>query len=66
MKDTSIPDDWHSLCELASKETNPQKLLELITKINRALEESRQRRSQPEEASLRIDTVLPPVSKKQI
>jgi L-asparaginase/Glu-tRNA(Gln) amidotransferase subunit D len=38
MKDTSSTDDWRSLCELASKETNPQKLLELITRINRALE----------------------------
>jgi len=43
MKDTSRMDDWRSLCELASQENDPQKLLELITKINRALEECHQR-----------------------
>lgn len=63
MKDTGTRDDWRSLCELASKETNPQKLLELIIRINRALEECRQQRSRPDEASFRVDTVLPLVSK---
>jgi hypothetical protein len=29
---------WEELCELASKEQNPQKLMELITEINRLLE----------------------------
>jgi hypothetical protein len=63
MKDTSSTDDWRSLCELASKETNPQKLLELITRINRALEECHRQRSQTNEASFKVDTVLPLVSK---
>jgi len=39
MKDTSQPDDWRSLCELASKEKDPKKLMELVSKISRALEE---------------------------
>jgi hypothetical protein len=63
MKDTSIADDWRSWCELASKETNPRKLLELITKINQAIEECHPRWSQPDKPWLRIDAVLPPVSK---
>lgn len=62
MKDTSSTDDWCSLCELASKETNPQKLLELITRINRALEECHRQRSETDEASFSVDTVLPLVS----
>jgi hypothetical protein len=60
MEDTSRRDDWRSLCELASKETNPQRLLELITKINRALEESH-RRSRTDEAPVTVDRVLAPI-----
>lgn len=62
MEDTSRSDDWRSLCELASKETNPQILLELITRINRALKESHQR-SRTGEASFKVDTVLVPTSR---
>jgi hypothetical protein len=62
MKDTSCTDDWRSLCEQASKESDPQKLLELITKINRVLEES-QPRSRTDDASLKVDVVLLPTSK---
>ena len=61
MKDTSRTDDWRSLCEQASKESDPQKLLELITKINSALEENQQR-SRTDEVSLKVDTVLLPTS----
>jgi hypothetical protein len=43
MKDTSRADDWRSLCEQASTEQDPQKLLELIVKINKALEPCSQR-----------------------
>ena len=57
MEDTSRGDDWRSLCEMASKESNPQKLLELITRINRALQESHQR-NRTDEVSLKVDTVL--------
>jgi hypothetical protein len=39
MKDTNGSEDWCVLCELASKEMDPKKLLDLITKINQALEE---------------------------
>jgi hypothetical protein len=49
MKETSRADDWRSLCEQASKEANPEKLLDLIARINRALEES--------EAPVNIDLV---------
>jgi len=39
MSDTNRSDDWRVLCELASKEMDPKKLLNLITRINQALEE---------------------------
>jgi len=39
MKDTNGSEDWRVLCELASKEKDPKKMLDLITKINQALEE---------------------------
>jgi hypothetical protein len=61
MNDTNRSDDWRSLCELASKETDSQKLLDLISKINRALEE-RSRRAQTEQTSLMSDTVLLPTA----
>ena len=61
MKDTSRTDDWRSLCEQASTESDPQKLMELITRINRALEECHQR-SRVEGASFKVDTVLLPIS----
>jgi hypothetical protein len=62
MEDMRRGDDWRSLCELASKETDPHKLLELITKINRALEESHQR-SRTDGASFKVDAVLLPIHK---
>jgi hypothetical protein len=43
MKDTSHTDDWRELCEQAAKENDPHKLLALLTRINRALEQSRRR-----------------------
>src|SRR5215469_7235579 len=42
--DKSRTDDWRSLCELASKENDPQKLLDLITRVNRVLDECSQQR----------------------
>jgi hypothetical protein len=57
MNDTNRSDDWRSLCELASKEKDPHKLLDLISKISRALEE-RNRRDQTEQTSLMIDAAL--------
>ena len=39
MKDTNGSEDWRVLCELASREKDPKKMIDLITKINQALEE---------------------------
>src|SRR3979411_1455974 len=36
--------DWRKLCELAAKETDPEKLYALVEKLNRALEVRAQRR----------------------
>jgi hypothetical protein len=33
------PKDWRELCEAASKEEDPQKLMELVSEINKALDE---------------------------
>ena len=63
MKDTSSTDDWRSLCEQASTESDPQKLMDLITRINRALEECHHR-SRVDEASFKVDTVLLPNRKE--
>ncbi len=57
MNDTNRSDDWRSLCELASQEKDPQKLLDLISKISRALEECNQP-NRKEQASFKVDTVL--------
>ncbi len=57
MKDKSHSHDWRSLCELASKEKDPQKVLDLISKISRALEECNQR-NRKEQTSFKVDTVL--------
>jgi hypothetical protein len=62
MKDTTRTEDWRSLCEQASRESDPEKLLELISQINRALDETQPRR-RTDEASLRVDTVLLPINK---
>ena len=43
MKNTNTSDDWRVLCELASKEKDPEKLIGLIVQINQALEESHQK-----------------------
>ncbi len=43
MKNTNTSDDWRVLCELASKEKDPEKLIDLIVKINQVLEESHQK-----------------------
>lgn len=62
MKDRNRAEDWRSLCELASKEADPQRLMELITKINRALEECDQP-NRTDETSFKIDTVLLRINK---
>jgi len=62
MKDTGCTEDWRSLCERASKESDPRKLLELITQINRALKECHQR-TRTDEAPFKVDPVLLPIIK---
>ena len=61
MKDTSRTDDWRLLCGQVSEESDPQKLLELIRKINCALQEY-QGGSRPDELLFKVDTVLLPIS----
>lgn len=39
MSEQKSSTDWHVLCELASKEKDPKKLMELIKKLNQALDE---------------------------
>ncbi len=43
MKNTNGSDDWRVLCELASKEKDPEKLIDIIVKINQTLEQSHQK-----------------------
>ena len=43
MKGSNRSDGWRVLCELASKEKDPEKLIDLIVQINQALEESHQK-----------------------
>ena len=52
MTDPDPIQDWRVLCELASKERDPKKLLDLITKINQAMDESRQKRRDPVDAHM--------------
>ena len=43
---TPQPSDWQHLAEQASKETDPDKLLSLVTQLNRVLGEQEERRAQ--------------------
>ncbi len=38
------PKDWRELCELAAKELDPKKLLDLVGEINKALDERERKR----------------------
>jgi len=53
MNDPDRSDDWRALCELAAKEKDPQKLLSLISRISRALEECSQQ-GQKHAASIKV------------
>ena len=57
----NIPEDWRDLCEIASKEQDSEKLLDLITKINQALEECN-RQSRIDRTPIKINHVLLPAS----
>lgn len=59
MTDTNRVQDWRVLCELASKEKDPKKLLDLVTKINQALEESRQKRHDTVDAHMFSSSLCP-------
>jgi hypothetical protein len=38
---------WRTLCELAAKEQDPAKLLELVTEINRLLDKKKDHAGEP-------------------
>jgi hypothetical protein len=59
MKDTNGSEDWRVLCELASKEKDPKKMLDLITKINQALEEFHHRPRSPVSANAHFCSIAP-------
>jgi hypothetical protein len=61
MKDIHGSQDWRALCELASKEHDPEKLLNLIVKINQALEECN-RQSRVERMPIKIKNVFLPAN----
>lgn len=39
MREQKSTNDWHALCELASKEKDPDKLMDLVKRLNQALDE---------------------------
>jgi hypothetical protein len=51
MKDANGSEDWRILCELASKEKDPKKMIDLRTKINQALEELHHKSHSPSNAN---------------
>ena len=59
MTDTNRSDDWRILCELASKEMDPKKLLDLITRINQALEEFHHKSPSPLSANAHVCSTTP-------
>ncbi len=61
MKSTGGAGDWRVLCELASKEMDPKKLLDLITKINGALEELRHKSRSPFGVDAQFYSIAPTV-----
>ena len=62
MSDTNRSDDWRVLCELASKEMDPKKLLDLITRINQSLEELHHKPRSPLSADAPFYSIAPIVS----
>ena len=57
MKDTNGSEDWRVLCELASKEKDPKKMIDLITKINQALEELHHKSHTPLDANAHFHSI---------
>jgi len=62
MKATNRSDDWRVLCELASKEEDPEKLIDLVVKINQALEECHQKPRSHVDANAYSYSVAPQLS----
>ena len=60
MTNTNGSEDWRVLCELARKEKDPEKLIDLITKIDQALED--QRTGYPVSGNAYSHLVSPPLS----
>ena len=59
MKETNASEDWRVLCELASKEEDPKKMIDLITKINQALEELHHKSRSPLDANPQFHSIAP-------
>jgi len=57
MKTTTGSEDWRVLCEMASKEMDSDKLMDLVAKINLALDEHSQRSKY---GKIAIETIIPP------
>jgi hypothetical protein len=62
MRNTNGSEDWRVLCELASKEKDPEKLIDLVAKINQALEECYQKPRYNVEANAYSYNVAPQLS----
>jgi len=62
MKDTNGSEDWRVLCELASREKDPKKMIDLITKINQALEELHHKSRSPLKENTYFHTIVPLIS----
>lgn len=62
MKDTNRSEDWRVLCELASQEKDPERLIDLVTKINQALEECHQKPRSHVDANAYSYSVTPQLS----
>jgi hypothetical protein len=62
MKDTNGSEDWRVLCELASKEKDPEKLIDVIVKITQELEECDQKPRYHVETKAALHSVAPQLS----
>jgi len=57
MANTNRSADWRILCELASKEKDSEKLIDLIAKINKALELCQQKPRDQAEANASSNSI---------
>lgn len=61
MENTNRSEDWRVLCELASKEKDPEKLMNLVVKINQVLAEC-QNPHNPVDANTASHSLAPQLS----